>query len=364
MRVRTLVAAAATAIVATLGLAPALPAQAATADRWGFAYVDNPTAPVWTVTDPARQYGSWKTAFPASFAESIALAPGRVLVRFPHIGAGARGNVHVTPVNRSGHYCEIVRWGQSGADELVDVQCHKPGGARDFTPFTVLWEFSSGVLPPGQGSFASVQYGTAAIVQAYNSTGGPVTVVGGGGTYGVRFAGVGLAGAAAGNLQVTAVQPNAGPRRCNVAAWAPVGPDIVARVFCYDQAGALVPTEFTASYHRERAVFGSLGPPKLFGYIWPDAPATPTNFNSVLGFGANTIGAIAPPGRYLVIYPQVGLRESHAQVVAYGATSNYCHLTQPWIYGPVDEARVDVICFDNFGRPTPNSLLATFTSRI
>jgi hypothetical protein len=364
MRVRTFATAAAAVVVATLWLVPAAPAHAATADRWGFAYVDNPLAPVWTVTDPTRQWGSWKTAFPASWAESINVAPGRVLVRFPHIGLGARGNVHVTPVNRSGHYCEIVRWNQSGADEIIDVQCHRPGGARDNTPFTVLWSVSSGVLPAGQGSFATVQYGPAAIVQAYNSTGGPVGVVAGApGTYQVRFGGVGLAGVLAGNFQVTAVQPNAGPRRCNVAFWTASGTDIIAYVFCYDQAGALTSSEFTASYHRERAVFGSLGPPKYFGYLWPNALAGPTNFNSVLGVGINTIAAVAPPGRYLVRYPQLGLRETHAQVVAYGQGPNYCHLTQPWSFAGPD-AVVDIICFDNLGNPTPNRMLTTYTSRV
>ena len=313
------------ATLATLAVSPAGPAEAATPDRWGFAYVDNPLVPAWTTLDPTRQWGSWKTAFPVSFAEGIRLAPGRFLVKFPHVGVGARGNVHVTPVNRTGHYCEVVRWYQSGADEIVDVQCHKPGGARDDTPFTVLWNYSSGILPPGQGSYASLQYGPAAIVQSYNSAGVANAVVPLGiGQYQVTFPGVGLVGVLAGSVQATAVQPNAAPRRCKVRKLGAAGTDIIAYVSCFDQNGLPVNSEFTASYHRQRSAYAAFGPPKYFGYLW-SAGAGPTNFNYPAGgFGFNSFGPTVPAGRYTVKYPLLGVRETHAQVTAFGAGSNYC----------------------------------------
>ena len=186
MRVRPLVRAvvilAALAAV-TFGLSA--PAQAATADRWGFAYVKDPTVAVWTNLDPAHQAGTWA----AGTVQGGKIAPGRFLVKFPGVGLGSRGNVHVTPVNRDGSYCAIVRWYSSGVDEIVDVQCHRVGGANADTRFTVLWTVSSGTLPPGStGSYASVQYGTTGIVQAYNSTGfGVVVAPGGVGFYLVRF---------------------------------------------------------------------------------------------------------------------------------------------------------------------------------
>ncbi|GAB3937610.1 hypothetical protein GCM10027614_16120 [Micromonospora vulcania] len=147
MRLRSIVTAALAAVLAASALAPPTPA-AATADRWGFAYVKDPTVPVWTVLDTTRQWGSWKTAFPAAWADGVKLAPGRFQVRFPQVGTSSRGVPHVTPVNRTGHYCEVVRWFQSGTDEIVDVQCHKPGGTREDTPFTVLWTTSSGWCRP------------------------------------------------------------------------------------------------------------------------------------------------------------------------------------------------------------------------
>ncbi|MEH1167289.1 hypothetical protein V6V47_18080 [Micromonospora sp. CPCC 205539] len=361
MRLRALAGAVLAAVLTASMLALPTPAAAATADRWGFAYVDNPAASVWTVLDTTRQWGSWKTAFPAAWADGIKLAPGRFQVRFPQIGASSRGVPHVTPVNRTGHYCEVVRWFQSGVNEIVDVQCHKPGGTRDDTPFTVLWTTSSGVLPAGT-SHAYVQWGGGVVVQSYNST-GPVNTVTpvGVGQYLVRFPAVGLAGVLAGDVQVTAVQPNAGPRRCKIYTWSAVGSDVQAYVFCYDQAGAAINTDFVASYHRRRPVIGSLAPPSYFGYQGT-AVGGPTNDNSITGVGTNTVAPLVPAGRYLATFPQIGIKETHAQVVAQGPGNNYCHLTQPWTY--TTNVDVDVICFDNTGVVTPHRFLATFTSRL
>ncbi|GAB3183450.1 hypothetical protein FHX75_111622 [Micromonospora palomenae] len=361
MRFRRAVAVALAALSAAVGLAPPAPAAAATADRWGFAYVGDPTVPAWTTLDTTRQWGSWKSAFPASWAQGAKLAPGRFLVRFPQVGAGSRGVPHVTPVNRTGHYCEVVRWYQSGTDEIVDVQCHKPGGTRDDSPFTVLWTTSSGVLPAGT-AHAYLQGGVSGVVQSYNSTGAGVSLAPFGvGQWSVKLPGVGLAGVLAGNVQVTAIQPNAGPRRCKVYRWAPAGTDVVVYVSCFDQAGAPVDTDFALSYHRGRSVIGSLAPPKYFGHL-ASAAGGPTNDNSLLGVGANTIAPLAPAGRYLVTFKQLGQKETHAQVTAQGFGSHYCHLTQPWSYAP--DAPVDVICFDNAGVPTPHDVLVAFTSRI
>lgn len=361
MRIRSLAVALA-AVLAAGTLTPATPATAATADRWGFAYVEDPTVPAWTVLDTSRQWGSWKTAFPAAWAQGANIGPGRFLVRFPQVGLGSRGVPHVTPVNRSGHYCEVVRWYQSGADEVVDVQCHKPGGGRSDTPFTVLWTTSSGVLPAATAhAYAQVTAG-AGLAQSYNSTGaGNGAGALGVGQYAVKLPGVGLAGVLAGNVQVTAVQPNAGPRRCKIYTWFSSGSDVVANVHCFDQAGALTNTDFTLSYHRRRAVFGSIAPPTRFGHLGT-AVGGPTNDNSVLGVGVNSVVALAPAGRYLATFPQLGVRETHVQVVAQGRGSNYCHLTQPWSY--TTNAEVDTVCFDNAGTIVPHRFLATFTSRV
>ena len=145
--------------------------------------------------------------------------------------------------------------------------------------------------------------------------------------------------------------------------WGSSGVDIFGTVVCYDALGALANSEFTLSYHRERAVFGSFAPPKYFGYVW-SAGAGQTNFNYPAGgFGFNSISALLPAGRYLVKYPFLGQKETHTQVTAFGEGPSYCHLTQPWAHVGSD-AEVDVLCFDNAGNPIPHRFFNSFTSWI
>lgn len=356
-------AAVAIMVAATLGVSA--PAQAATADKWGFALVDDPTVPFWTTLNTSRQWGSWKPANPASWAIGGKSSLGRFYVAFPHLNNSTKGIPHVTAVDNAGHFCEVVRWFESGTWELVEVGCFKPGGIPDDAAFTVLWTISSGALPAGQGSHAYVQYGTGGIVQHYNSTGAAVTVVPSGtGIYEFRLSGVGLATELAGNLQATAIQPNAGPRRCKIYKVYASGADINGYVICHDQNGIKTNSEFNLSYHRERAVIGSFAPPKYFGYVAsPHPPAGPTNFNYPGGGAVNGFGSIGPVGEYIVKYPYLGLKETHAQVTANGLGSEYCNIRAPWLYSG-SQADLYVTCFDNSGAPAADEYWATFTSRV
>lgn len=347
----------ATAMVTAALLLPSSPAQAATPDRWGFAYVKDPTITVWNTLPTAYQWGSWKTFAPAAWADGIKVTTGRYLVRFPQIGvASARGIPHVTAVNPDGRFCEVVRWNISGVDEIVDVACFKPGGGPVDTPFTVLWTLSSGVVP-APNTYASVQATSlGAIVQQYNSVGGPVAVgPSSPGYYSVRFSGVGGPGIQAGNIQVTAVQPNAQARRCKVARWTWAGTDVNVLVACYDPAtGALLDSDFVASFHRQRAVTATL--PTYYGYV-ANAFAGQTNFNSISGFGGNSIGGM------VIKYPGLHQKETHSQVTAFGDTSNYCGLEKLWTDSS-GTALVSIACFTNIGAPVNDRYLSTFTSRI
>lgn len=359
MRARSL---AALLIILAAVLAPVTPAGADAPDRWGFAAVWNPAVPAGTTLDTTRQWGSWKTAFPALWATGGKQAVGRFRVTFPQVAAGSRGTVHVTAVSRAGHYCEVVRWGSAGADEIVDVACFRPGGIPADTPFTVMWSISSGIVPPG--AYATVEVDPAgATVQWYNSTpgGAPGTGVLSIGRYIVRIPGVGVLGAGlTGNLQVTAIQPNAQPRRCKVESWTPVGLELTITVVCHNAAGVQTPTGFLLSYHRQRAVFGDVDPPKYFGYVWAGGGGQ-TNHNHQLGFGANAVAPLVP-GNVQVRYPQLAVRETHAQVTAFAEGPNYCGLSQPWTYAGPD-AVVNVMCFDAAGHPAAFRFFSTFTSR-
>ena len=162
-------------------------------------------------------------------------------------------------------------------------------------------------------------------------------------------------------MQVTAVQPNgiAAPMQGGQLDY--TGSDVLAYVACFDQLGNPVNSEFTASYHRERSVVASFGPPKYIGYLF-SAGGGQTNFNYPAGgYGFNSFAAIGV-GRYIIKYPWLNADYTHAQLTGYGNGSNYCHLTDLWITAGPD-AQVDAVCFDNAGVLKPHAFLATFTNK-
>ncbi|MFI5910779.1 hypothetical protein [Dactylosporangium sp. NPDC051541] len=347
------------AVFAAVLLVPSAPAAAATADRFGFAYVDNPAVPTWTALPAPYQYGTWSSALTATGGK---VATGRFLVRFPNVATGPKGNVHVTAVAKDGRFCETVRWYASGADQIVDVQCFKAGGTPADTPFTVLWTVSSGAISPVPGTYASVQVMSNTLIQSYNSTAGAVSITPiGVGIYSVFFGGVGeTSGLLSGNVQVTAAQPNAGPRRCKIMREFTSGPDVIVYVACHDPvSGAPISSDFTASFHRQRSVYGSFAPPKYFGYL--SIPYTgPTNFNYPLGVGANGASSLGT-GVYVVKFPSLHEKATTTQVTAIGDGPGYCTIHSLW-QQLASDAAVPVACFSNAGVPQANPFSITFSS--
>ncbi|MGC5052868.1 hypothetical protein ACLQ2S_15605 [Micromonospora sp. DT48] len=361
LRLRHLCAAVAAILAAAL-LSPVTPATAATADRFGFAYVDDPTALPWTPLPAAYQYGSWTPGLTATGGK---VALGRFQVRFPNIGLGGRGNAHVTAVARDGRFCELVRWYGSGPDQIVDVQCFRPGGRPADTPFTVLWTFSSGVLPAGVGAYASAQVTSNLLAQAYNSAGAPVSASHVGvGIYAVRFSGVGEpSGILSGNVQVTAQQPNAEPRRCKILRWGASGPEVLVYVACHDPfSGAPMDSDFTVSFHRERSVYASFGPPRYFGYLATPPFAGPTNYSYPLGIGPNGY-APTGPGTSVVRFPLLHERHTTAHVTAIGDSPSYCTIQELWAQ-VATTAVLPVTCFANNGRLLDSQYSSTFSSSV
>ncbi|SDX96340.1 hypothetical protein SAMN05421504_10459 [Amycolatopsis xylanica] len=341
------------AMLATLLCIPGQ-AQAASPAKWGFAYVDNPTAAVWTTLDPTHQWGSWKTAAPALSAEGR-LVGGVYQVKFPAIGTGTRGLAHVTAVGGTGNYCHLVRWFQEGVDEIVEVKCQM---ARSVSPsptrFTVLWTLSPGVTG-GQGAHAYLHLATG---ERYNSTGGPVTVTGSN-PYLVQFAGV---GALTGNIQVTAVGQAQQALRCKVMDWK-YTVAVSASVYCFTASGQAPPgVDFTASYHRERSIIGAAPPepPKAYGHLWCFNGSAGARYPVNVGCGQTG------PAKYLTSFPGQQLNETHAQVTAYGPgpgvtapgdPATYCTLTTIWV-----NAQPPVNCFTSTGAPSLNSFFTAFTT--
>lgn len=366
MSIRRFLAASLATAAATLGLmAPAAPAAAKPVATWGFAYFDNPSPLSWVTLDPSRQWGTWKTSFPADFATGIKVAAGRYYVRYPHLATGGIGIAHVTAVDRAGHYCQVAKTFDRGRDLIVDVACFAPGGAPDDARFSVLFTVGSGSgYPSAPGGYAFLTYGPGGIVQVDNSTGaansaGPIST----GQYQVKLPGVGeRTGRTSGNLQVTAA--GSVPTRCKIAKWGQTGADVLAYVFCFDALGSPADSAFYLSYHRERAVVATY-PPKYFGYVWTPDMTGATNFNNPIGFGANSLAPVVGlPGYAAVRFPQLAAAETHAQITASGGDPGYCNIASAWDTAVApSNAVLPVVCFDKTGRPAAQRFLATFTAR-
>jgi hypothetical protein len=342
----------------------ATPAQAAPPVYWGFAYLHDPAPLPGTVMDPSRQWGGWKTAFPADFATVDHFGPGTYVVRFPHIGVPG-GVAHVTAVlGGAPAWCQLDKWYPRHGDEYVEVQCYRHGGVPDDTRFAIVFSEKSGPLPVPGGEFAYVHADlTGTVLDSYNST-GAVNVVsaGGGGFYKVLLPGVTVPNVFAGNIQVTAAEPGL-PRRCKVADIAVGGTDVYAYVSCVDELSLPADSTFTLSYHRERSVFGELAPPRRFGYVLSGAFAPPpgTDFNSV---GAGNSVTPSGPGQYFVVFKQLGVRETHTEVTAVGGNPDYCALQDVWRNIGGDGVVRNVICFDATGSQADNQAFVTFSSRV
>ncbi|MER7131294.1 hypothetical protein [Streptosporangium saharense] len=345
-------------VVALLaGLVPATAAQAAVPDRWGFAFVDVFSG----VPNLAHQAGSWSSA---SNVTVSAGATGQVKVVFPTIAA--RGGVaHVTAVSPNAEWCQLQSWGPSGADEVALVQCYKYGGAPVFTPFTIVYETSSGTLPAPQ-ALGYIHYNGGGIVTQFNSAGGVNTVTPSGtGVWGVTLPGLGSAGPE-GGLQVTAVDPQQ-PARCKVGSWGSATSAQSVKVICHDATNRPIRTGWTLTYQRQRAITGAAVPPRFFGYVLdtnPTAagPYAPTpagiNFNTLVP-GGNTVQNFVP-GRQ-VTFPKIGYLRDHVQATAFGPGPEYCNIYKLWVTPPNDAIVNGVKCY-NAVTLTPERSFVSYTS--
>jgi hypothetical protein len=323
-------------------------APAAVPDRFGFA-LWNGAAVVPSGTFPA--------------ATTVApFAVGRYRVAFPNTAA-PNGVVHVTAINTNG-WCQAVVWGASGTTELVFIDCYNAAGVRANTAFAATFSSSSGILPAGTGGFGTLDSTpTGAVISQYNSA-GPVNTVAhvGTGQYQVQLPGLGTAAPFEGSLQATAVNPNVAAR-CKILRWATTPPAQVVLVGCFDAVGALADHRFTLTYQNRRAVYGGFNPPRNFGYLWnaPPVGPPPTNFNSLLGFGVNTLTP-SGMGLSLVRFPQIAVRPDDVQVTAHGADRNYCGLQTIWSSFPPDVLVRNVACFQPGGAPINAGFFIAYAS--
>ncbi|MFC3978808.1 hypothetical protein [Streptosporangium jomthongense] len=354
-----------TSILCVLGVltgdltVPAAGAGTAVPDRWGFAFVNTPNG----VPTLARQAGSWP---PGPVVSILTPAGGPTYVRFPRL-ATTGGVAHVTAVSPRPEWCQVLRWGPSGADLLVAVRCHRYGGAPVTVPFTVLFEESVPPMEVVDGkAFGYVHHDGVAVVSRANSAAGENTVTAGpAGTWDVLMPGLGTA-RRTGGLQVTAVDPER-PARCKVAAWTSTVAGQSVRVRCHDAADTPVGTGWTLTYQRERAITGAALPSENFAYTFDNLPDDAGPYSPRPGgISHNSRGAVntvrsAGAGLRLVTFPQVGGLLDHVQVTAYGPGPEYCNLPAPWNTGALAVTVRGVACYNGLVR-TAQAFMVTYAS--
>ena len=280
-------------------------------------------------------------------------------------GAAAPGGVvHVTAINSAPHWCQVNGFGPSGADEVVSISCYRPGGAPDFTGFSAIFSSSSGPAS-AVGSFGYVNsVPSGALVSQYNSAGFANNVFHSStGQWTVKFPGLSTPGPIDGSLQATAVSSPTVPVRCKVQSWSSSSSGQVAQVTCYNASGVLTDTQFTLTYQYQRSLYGGFAPPKYFGYLWnkPVGGPSSTNFNSILGPGANTLSAGTLS---LVTFPSLAMLPDDVQVTASGPTSDFCGLNFAWTHAGPDTIVRDVNCFTNAGAPSATGFLVSDNSAL
>lgn len=196
---------------------------------------------------------------------------------------------------------------------------------------------------------ASASY-TPSASYSFNSSGGAINVTRSGvGTYAVRFGGIGGGVAAGGNALVTAY--GGGSEICKVVNWNSGGADFIVNVRCFDTAGSLADTRYTA-----RVALHSAAASGKNGYAWADNPAsagyTPSasySFNSTGGAITINRGGV---GTYAVKFSGLGGGTSaggNVQVTAYGGGSETCKVMN-WSSGGPDFT-ANVRCFTSSGGP-------------
>lgn len=301
---------------------------------------------------------------PAGSTVSVG-GPGQYKILFP--GQAAPGGVvQVTAINSVPHFCEVNTLNAATPDEIVTISCFKAGGAPDYTGFSAIFSSSSSpatTSPPAFGYVDSLPSG--ALVSQFNSAGlGNSVGHTGIGSWTVKFPGLSTPGPIDGSLQASAVvspSSTALAIRCKVLSWSSSTTGQVAQVNCYNAAGGLADSEFMLTYQYQRSLYGPAFPPKYFGYLWNQPIGGPpsTNYNSVLGAGANTIsaGSLAT-----VKFPALAVLPDDIQVTAAGQGSAFCGLSNPWVHSGSDTIVRDVNCFTNSGSPIAPGFLVSDNS--
>ncbi|MDQ2955517.1 MAG: hypothetical protein M3Y42_00950 [Actinomycetota bacterium] len=158
------------------------------------------------------------------------------------------------------------------------------------------------------------------------------------GVYDVLFPGQ----AGKGVAHVTAVNP--GPVWCQIASYAPSGPDETVRVLCFKASGGAIDSGFSAIYDSST---GLAPGPGVFGYVSATVPGgLSTTYNSV---GAPNSVVHGSTGHWQVTLAGLSTASGLAgswQVTALNKIPSHCKIMS-WTSGPSQVAQVT--CYDPTG---------------
>ena len=255
------------------------------------------------------------------------------------------GHVQVTAYGTTGDYCNVRRWGPSGRDQQVLVDCFGPTGQAKDGRFSLF--FTGPMSKAGWGAYAWASgQNQPKITGAYHwsAAGKDIAVKKlGTGTYEVSFAGLGAGtGAKKGaNVQVTAY---GGSHACLPTMWSSRGQDLVTQVRCTDAAGRAADGRFNIL---------ATWPAQSLGYVWADkataASYSPSPTYAHNGAGGGTTIKRTDTGAYQVTFAGLADKRNtgaNVQVTAYAA--GRCRVAG-WSKSSKDMV-VRVHCTDEAGR--------------
>jgi hypothetical protein len=192
-----------------------------------------------------------------------------------------------------------------------------------------------------------------------NSTGGISTLIRQGtGVYQVRFKNLGVY--YGGTVNVTAY--GTGAAHCKTGGWTPSLADQLVTVYCFDAAGALADSRFTATFTRPITS-------TRFGYVWASTASPPLNVPTTpsLTYQFNSTGAAntitrAAVGAYTVRLPGLGGPGGTVTVTGYGSSSDSCKVN--WWSWSGAEALVSVRCQNAAGAAADEQFTLTFHGEV
>lgn len=335
------------------------------APRWGFAYMNEGTAPIGVETTlvPSRQWttGRLDPATAGRRASSVHTGTGEYLVRLPDVAANI-GVAHVSPVRTiyRGRTCMVASYEPNGPDELIRVRCFDQtgapvdwwfllfftaptiGDAPDAPLATVLYDAPGGAGPMSPTGNAGSHNSTGLANHVFHD--GP-------GRYRMLLEGEPFA-AGAGYVQITSYGTGA-PARCHTEGTRPVGQALEVTVACYAVSSSPVPqpadAQWVASYIQNAGLHHDTTAPAAYLTAMGDqaAPVVDPSRSWSANGETPTVTRLGV-GHYRILYQSIG-KPIDTALVTSSTPGRYCHVGTWGSYSRPPELLIDVYCHNAAG---------------